>query len=107
MEGAGRGHKSKIKSATRHMIDAQKQTADDNEQLRRLGYEAKFDRSMSLWANFSLGFTYLSPVVGVYTLFASFDGRRRTTDVLELSPGRDWTASRFVWCFAKLFRSTR
>jgi amino acid transporter len=53
------------------MIDAQKQTADDNEQLRRLGYEAKFDRSMGLWANFSLGFTYLSPVVGVYTLFAS------------------------------------
>jgi amino acid transporter len=25
---------------------------------------------MSLWENFSLGFTYLSPVVGVYTLFA-------------------------------------
>jgi amino acid transporter len=25
---------------------------------------------MSLWANFALGFTYLSPVVGVYTLFA-------------------------------------
>ncbi len=25
---------------------------------------------MSPWANFSLGFTYLSPVVGVYTLFA-------------------------------------
>ena len=24
---------------------------------------------MSLWANFSLGFTYLSPVVGIYTLF--------------------------------------
>ena len=25
---------------------------------------------MSPWANFSLGFTYLSPVVGIYTLFA-------------------------------------
>ena len=25
---------------------------------------------MSLWANFSLGFTYLSPVVGIYTVFA-------------------------------------
>src|SRR5258708_29245522 len=25
---------------------------------------------MSIWENFSLGFTYLSPVVGVYTLFA-------------------------------------
>src|ERR1700733_14165617 len=26
---------------------------------------------MSKWENFSLGFTYLSPVVGVYTLFAT------------------------------------
>ena len=42
----------------------------DNAQLEALGYDSKFDRSMSLWANFSLGFTYLSPVVGVYTLFA-------------------------------------
>ena len=25
---------------------------------------------MSLWSNFALGFTYLSPVVGVYTVFA-------------------------------------
>jgi amino acid transporter len=46
-------------------------TADqDAAQLEALGYGSKFDRSMSLWANFSLGFTYLSPVVGVYTLFA-------------------------------------
>jgi amino acid transporter len=42
----------------------------DSAQLEALGYSSKFDRSMSLWANFSLGFTYLSPVVGVYTLFA-------------------------------------
>ncbi len=41
----------------------------DAEQLRALGYSSEFDRSMSLWENFSLGFTYLSPVVGVYTLF--------------------------------------
>ena len=25
---------------------------------------------MSLWANFALGFTYLSPLVGIYSLFA-------------------------------------
>ena len=37
---------------------------------RGLGYTSEFKREMSLWANFSLGFTYLSPVVGVYTLFA-------------------------------------
>ncbi|WP_336660241.1 APC family permease [Leucobacter sp. USHLN153] len=42
----------------------------DNEHLAVLGYEDKFDRSMSLWANFALGFTYLSPLVGVYSLFA-------------------------------------
>ncbi len=42
----------------------------DSAQLEALGYDSKFDRSMSMWANFSLGFTYLSPVVGVYTVFA-------------------------------------
>lgn len=41
----------------------------DAEQLRVLGYSSNFNRTMSLWQNFSLGFTYLSPVVGVYTLF--------------------------------------
>lgn len=43
--------------------------ADDSAQLEALGYSSNFDRSMSLWENFSLGFTYLSPVVGVYTVF--------------------------------------
>src|ERR1700751_3591748 len=45
-------------------------TADaDAAQLQALGYTSKFDRSMSQLENFSLGFTYLSPVVGVYSLF--------------------------------------
>ncbi|SDI06081.1 APC family permease [Pseudomonas panipatensis] len=46
-------------------------TAEDRdaEQLRALGYSSNFERSMSLWENFALGFTYLSPVVGVYTIF--------------------------------------
>lgn len=43
----------------------------DAAQLRALGYVSHFDRSMSLWQNFALGFTYLSPVVGVYTIFAT------------------------------------
>lgn len=43
---------------------------DDAQQLAALGYTSQFDRNMTLWENFSLGFTYLSPVVGVYTLFA-------------------------------------
>jgi len=42
----------------------------DSAQLEKLGYDSKFDRSMSMWENFALGFTYLSPVVGVYTVFA-------------------------------------
>jgi amino acid transporter len=43
---------------------------DDAAHLQSLGYASEFKREMSPWANFSLGFTYLSPVVGVYTLFA-------------------------------------
>ncbi|MEZ5091438.1 APC family permease [Nocardioides sp.] len=43
---------------------------DDAAHLHALGYESEFRRDMSPWANFSLGFTYLSPVVGIYTLFA-------------------------------------
>ena len=37
--------------------------------LEALGYTSEFKREMSMWANFSLGFTYLSPVVATYTLF--------------------------------------
>jgi amino acid transporter len=41
----------------------------DAAQLQALGYTSKFDRTMTELENFSLGFTYLSPVVGVYSLF--------------------------------------
>jgi amino acid transporter len=43
---------------------------EDHAHLKALGYDESFNRSMSLWANFALGFTYLSPLVGVYSLFA-------------------------------------
>ncbi len=46
------------------------QHSDDDAHLASLGYTSEFKRDMSLWGNFSLGFTYLSPVVGVYSLFA-------------------------------------
>src|SRR2546423_3954870 len=49
-------------------MDAKRDDAD-SAQLAALGYTAKFDRSMSVWENFALGFTYLSPVVGVYSVF--------------------------------------
>lgn len=42
----------------------------DSDHLQVLGYDDSFNRSMSIWANFALGFTYLSPLVGVYSLFA-------------------------------------
>ena len=45
-------------------------TTHDDEQLAALGYSSEFHRSMGLWTNMALGFTYLSPLVGVYSLFA-------------------------------------
>lgn len=33
--------------------------------------ESEFKRDMGFWGNLALGFTYLSPVVGVYTTFAA------------------------------------
>jgi amino acid transporter len=42
---------------------------NDFAQLKALGYTSNFDRTMNVWQNFALGFTYLSPVVGVYTVF--------------------------------------
>ncbi|MBT9330137.1 APC family permease [Paracidobacterium acidisoli] len=42
----------------------------DSAQLQALGYSSNFERTMTVWENFSLGFTYLSPVVGVYSVFA-------------------------------------
>ncbi len=52
------------------MSDKTRVHLDDAAHLTVLGYENKFDRRMSLWATFALGFTYLSPLVGVYSLFA-------------------------------------
>ena len=43
---------------------------DDVRHLESLGYRQQLSRVMGIWPNFALGFTYLSPVVGIYTLFA-------------------------------------
>ena len=43
---------------------------DEAARLEALGYTSEFRREMSFSANFALGFTYLSPVVATYTLFA-------------------------------------
>jgi amino acid transporter len=50
--------------------DAQRPRSADDEQLAALGYTGEFERGMGLWSNMALGFTYLSPLVGVYSLWA-------------------------------------
>jgi hypothetical protein len=46
----------------------------DVEQLASFGYKQQLTRALGLWNYFSLGFTYLSPVVGVYTRRCSASG---------------------------------
>ena len=42
---------------------------DDARYLEHLGYKQQLSRVMGIWSNFALGFTYLSPLVGIYSLF--------------------------------------
>jgi amino acid transporter len=51
-------------------VSASDQDAADAAQLAALGYNQQLTRALGLWQNFSVGFTYLSPLVGVYSLFA-------------------------------------
>jgi amino acid transporter len=41
----------------------------DDDELERLGYKPELARTLDLLASFSIAFSYISPVVGVYTLF--------------------------------------
>jgi amino acid transporter len=52
-------------------VEPRRNADPDDTHLEALGYSGQdFHRSMSLWSNMALGFTYLSPLVGVYSLFA-------------------------------------
>jgi amino acid transporter len=42
---------------------------DDDSRLASLGYQPQLHRVLGLFANFSVAFTYLSPMVGIYSLF--------------------------------------
>jgi amino acid transporter len=44
-------------------------TLDDDTRLESLGYRPQLNRVLGLFANFSVAFTYLSPMVGIFTLF--------------------------------------
>ncbi len=42
---------------------------DDDARLRALGYRPQLNRALGLFSNFAVAFTYLSPMVGIYSLF--------------------------------------
>lgn len=42
----------------------------DSDELAGFGYRQELRRSLSFFSNFGVAFTYLSPVVGIYSLFA-------------------------------------
>ncbi|HZZ56062.1 MAG TPA: amino acid permease, partial [Trebonia sp.] len=44
-------------------------TDSDDARLESLGYRPQLSRVLGLFANFSVAFTYLSPMVGIYSLF--------------------------------------
>src|SRR6476659_11026331 len=44
-------------------------TLDDDARLASLGYQPQLRRVLGFFANFSVAFTYLSPMVGIYSLF--------------------------------------
>jgi amino acid transporter len=43
--------------------------SSDDDRLASLGYTPQLNRVLGLFANFSVAFTYLSPMVGIYSLF--------------------------------------
>src|ERR671926_352061 len=42
---------------------------DEDSRLASLGYKPQLSRVLGLFGNFSVAFTYLSPMVGIYSLF--------------------------------------
>jgi len=44
-------------------------TVDEDARLTDLGYKPQLSRVLGLFSNFSVAFTYLSPMVGIYSLF--------------------------------------
>src|SRR4029078_3947463 len=44
-------------------------TRNEDARLESLGYTPQLNRVLGLFANFAVAFTYLSPMVGIYSLF--------------------------------------
>lgn len=51
-------------------MDDVRQVEADSALLQQLGYKQELSRSLKFFANFGVAFTYLSPVVGFYALYA-------------------------------------
>src|SRR6201987_851487 len=43
--------------------------ASEDARLASLGYKPQLNRVLGLFSNFAVAFTYLSPMVGIYSLF--------------------------------------
>ena len=56
--------------------------------LAALGYHQELSRVLSLFDNFSVAFSYLSPMVGIYSLYTLGLGHRRPALHLDDSGGR-------------------
>lgn len=54
---------------TRRVVPADAGPDEDAAHLERLGYRQELRRVLGLFDNFSIAFSYLSPMVGVYSLF--------------------------------------
>jgi amino acid transporter len=50
-------------------VEPSSTTSADDARLASLGYQPQLRRVLGLFANFSVAFTYLSPMVGIYSLF--------------------------------------
>jgi amino acid transporter len=61
---------AKLSNAADLPATNQAETDHDDARLASLGYQPQLRRVLGLFANFSVAFTYLSPMVGIYSLFA-------------------------------------
>jgi amino acid transporter len=50
-------------------MSVEEQDTRDHERLNALGYRQELSRVLSLFDNFSVAFSYLSPMVGIYSIF--------------------------------------
>src|SRR3954471_21929529 len=62
-------HEGLGKSMTEQVAPTSDHYEADDARLASLGYQPQLRRVLGLFANFSVAFTYLSPMVGIYSLF--------------------------------------